>query len=81
MIRDRRRVDGPAPSAGTGVRLSVETFALVRKSRLCGLMVLGSFAPMQRQSLVTNVFQIADHIDSLSGKMLNGLGVPSASLW
>src|ERR1700730_844002 len=33
----RCRGRGPAPSTGTGVRLSVETFTLVRKSHLCGI--------------------------------------------
>ncbi len=33
----RCRGRGPAPSAGTGVRLSIETFTLVRKSHLCGI--------------------------------------------
>jgi hypothetical protein len=35
MGHDRGR--GLAPSAGTGVRLSVETFAPVRKSHFCGI--------------------------------------------
>jgi hypothetical protein len=56
---------GPAPLAGTGVRLSVETFAPVRKSHPCGIpgsrdrddidAVKVIFVPLRHEGRITAV--------------------------